>query len=98
MAVDSFTNGVVLALTGMRVPAASGDDVRVAVAEPHEALSRSLAELQRLIADVTKSVAGSSEGHWSEAYVEAMRTFASGEQADYIENLRLSAKRLAKFA
>ncbi|MEU3519936.1 hypothetical protein ABZ770_32485, partial [Streptomyces sp. NPDC006654] len=92
MSVD----GLVMALTGMRPPEGSAVGVR-ALEAALKALGEGLGVLQELAVSVAGSVAGSAGGLWSEAYVGAMRSFASGDGADYVAALRKSAEELTDF-
>ncbi|MYS20623.1 hypothetical protein GA0115240_12161, partial [Streptomyces sp. DvalAA-14] len=97
MAVDPFLDGIVVMLTGMHIPRAKSAAIRAAVEQPNAALVSALTDLQSELGRITTSVAGSVDGKWSKAYVDAMSTFASGDGADAIKNLKDTAANMADF-
>ncbi|MER6375876.1 hypothetical protein ABT255_47905 [Streptomyces mirabilis] len=98
MAVDPTINGVVQALTGMAVPEGDSGRVLGEVMQPNLALVRDLEAFQHVIAQVVIGVSHTATGPWSDAYVQAMSTFASGDGADYVRSLKETASKLADSA
>ena len=97
MAVDPFTRGIVMALTGMEPP--DGDPAGVAAIEAvHRELGERLGEFQEMINQVTQSVSGAVTGKFSDAYIDAMSSFASKDSVDFVKNLRDTASQLADYS
>ncbi|MFD6531024.1 hypothetical protein [Streptomyces sp. NPDC060184] len=66
--------------------------------EPHLELVGFLGDFESLAAEVAKGTARGASGEWSQAYVDAMRSFMSGEGADYVSGLRDTAAQIAEGA
>src|ERR1700760_1848880 len=81
----------------MHIPRADAAAIRATVEEPNTALVTALSGLQGELAQIAQSVGGSVDGKWSKAYVDAMSTFASGDGADAIKNLKDTAANMADF-
>ncbi|MEU6601856.1 hypothetical protein [Streptomyces flaveolus] len=63
--------------------------------QPHLELVKYLDGFQSLVAEITGGTAQGASGDWPQAYVDAMKTFMSGDGADYISGLRDTAAQLA---
>ncbi|MEW2288535.1 hypothetical protein [Streptomyces sp. NPDC047841] len=79
----------------MSVPLGSSERMRNEVQVPHLELVKYLDEFQNLVAQVAGGTAQGANGDWPKAYVDAMKTFLSGDGADYISGLRDTAAQLA---
>ncbi|MEV5176675.1 hypothetical protein AB0L10_37630, partial [Streptomyces flaveolus] len=66
--------------------------------QPHLELVKYLDGFQGLVAEITGGTAQGASGDWPQAYVDAMKTFMSGDGADYISGLRDTAAQLAEGA
>ncbi|MFF3503289.1 glycosyltransferase [Streptomyces sp. NPDC003247] len=95
MTEEPWYNPIVVFVSGMSVPLGSSERVRNEVQVPHLELVTFLDEFQNLVAQVTGGTAQGANGDWPEAYVSAMKTFLSGDGADYVSGLRDTAAQLA---
>src|ERR1700716_1350972 len=82
----------------MHIPRASAARIRAEVEQPLTELRQQLSALQTEIAQVAGSVAGSVNGKWPKAYIDAMKTFASGDGGDAIQGMKNTAAKMSDFA
>ncbi|MEV7283129.1 toxin glutamine deamidase domain-containing protein [Streptomyces sp. NPDC093252] len=97
MASDEL-NGLFLALTGSQMPNLDPKLLREYLSDPQRELDAQLGQLQELLVEVARSVSGTSNGQFSEAYYEAMLSLSSPEGTSVLEGLREAARELADFA
>ncbi|MGW3458334.1 hypothetical protein ACWDE9_01670 [Streptomyces olivaceoviridis] len=95
MTEEPWYNPIVVFVAGMSVPLGSSERMRNEVQVPHLELVKYLDEFQNLVAQVAGGTAQGANGDWPKAYVDAMKTFLSGDGADYISGLRDTAAQLA---
>ncbi|MEU7361867.1 hypothetical protein AB0B37_35755, partial [Streptomyces olivaceoviridis] len=95
MTEEPWYNPIVVFVAGMSVPLGSSQRVRDEVEQPHLELVKYLDGFQSLVAEITGGTAQGASGDWPQAYVDAMKTFMSGDGADYISGLRDTAAQLA---
>ncbi|MET8917966.1 hypothetical protein ABZX40_26760 [Streptomyces sp. NPDC004610] len=93
MASDEL-NGLFLVLTGQRMPDADPELMRAYLVAPQRELEARIAEVQALLVRVAQSVAGGSNGAFSEAYYEAMLTLAQPEGRAVLAGLGDAAREL----
>ncbi|MFG2357802.1 hypothetical protein ACGFRF_29720, partial [Streptomyces sp. NPDC048521] len=95
MTEEPWYNPIVVFVAGMSVPLGSSQRMRDEVEQPHLELVQYLDGFQSLVAEITGGTAQGASGDWPQAYVDAMKTFMSGDGADYISGLRDTAAQLA---
>ncbi|MEV7285276.1 hypothetical protein AB0O01_12050 [Streptomyces sp. NPDC093252] len=93
MASDEL-NGLFLVLTGQQMPDADPELMRAHLVGPQRELEARIAEVQALLVRVAQSVAGESNGTFSEAYHEAMLTLAHPDGQAVLAGLRDAAGQL----
>ncbi|MET8832194.1 hypothetical protein ABZX40_39100 [Streptomyces sp. NPDC004610] len=93
MASDAL-NGLFLVLTGQQMPDADPELMRAHLVVPQRELEQRLTEVQELLVRVVQSVAGESNGTFSEAYYEAMMTLAQPDGQAVLAGLRDAARQL----
>ncbi|MET8830765.1 hypothetical protein ABZX40_36035 [Streptomyces sp. NPDC004610] len=92
--VSDELNGLFLVLTGQQMPDADPKLMRLQLVAPQRELEAQLTEVQELVVRLAQSVAGESDGRFSEAYYEAMLTLAQPEGRAVLTGLRDAARQL----